>query len=75
MRYSVQDIKRIHQENGGYFFNRDTMKFFGDRMSDFGIRNFNHGTYLIRKNPRLDAFTNIWEFDPTDGSLKPYFTY
>lgn len=45
-KMSVSDIK---YHNSGYFFSRNTMKFFGDKMSSFGVRTYNGKRILYRK--------------------------
>jgi len=68
MAYSVSDIKCIHEQNGGYFFSRDTMRFFGDTMKSFGVRNRDDGIYLYRKHSRHGG---VWVFNPETGDLRP----
>ena len=46
LKMSVSDIKYY---NKGYFFSRSTMKFFGDKMSSFGVRTYNGMRILYRK--------------------------
>ena len=46
LKMSVSDIKYY---NKGYFFSRSTMKFFGDKMSSFGVRTYNGRRILYRK--------------------------
>jgi hypothetical protein len=46
LKMSVSDIKYY---NKGYFFSRDTMKFFGDKMSSFGVRTYDGRRILYRK--------------------------
>lgn len=45
-KMSVSDIKNY---NSGYFFSRNTMRFFGDKMSSFGVRTFEGKRILYRK--------------------------
>lgn len=41
----------------GHFFDRDTMKFFGDTMRSFGVRVIDGVTYLYRKpSARVNVF-------------------
>jgi hypothetical protein len=47
-RMNVGDI-RMHYREDGYFFNRSTMRFFGDKLSSFGVRSFNGERYMYRK--------------------------
>ena len=46
LKMSVSNIKCYSK---GYFFSRDTMKFFGDKMSSFGVRTYNGRRILYRK--------------------------
>jgi hypothetical protein len=73
---SVSDIKR---HNTGYFFSRSTMKFFGDKMSSFGVRTFEGKRILYRKpSAYVRTFTGIqqagktffscWEIKPKNES-------
>lgn len=45
---TASDIKYALNGNS-YFFNRSTMKFFGDKMTSFGVRTINGKRYLYRK--------------------------
>jgi hypothetical protein len=51
------ELKRLYETKNpdGHFFDRDTMNFFGDRMSNFGVRkaeiNGEHVWELYRKRP------------------------
>lgn len=45
---SVQDIKN-HYDPQGHFFDRDTMKFFGDTMKSFGVYTCEGERFLYRK--------------------------
>lgn len=39
---NASDLKaRYSALNGGHFFDRDTMKFFGDTMRNYGVRTLN----------------------------------
>ena len=70
LKMSVSDIKYYSK---GYFFSRDTMKFFGDKMSSFGVRTFDGKRILYRKPTAYvqtpfsgvqkagRAFFNCWE--------------
>ena len=46
LKMSVSDIKYY---STGYFFSRSTMKFFGDKMSSFGVRTYGGRRILYRK--------------------------
>lgn len=80
-KYTLQQIKSMNQENGGYFFSRKTMKFFGDRMSSFNVKQWHGLTVLYRKptatitnmrGERVCAgkqYFNAWRFNPETGDL------
>lgn len=36
-RYAISDIRAANSAAGRYFFSRDTMRHFGDRVSDWGV--------------------------------------
>ncbi len=77
------EIKSAYYANSDgnrHFFDRNTMKWFGDRMSSFGTRRINGAIYLYRKpnsivnvfGKRTRAgreFFNAWYFDQTTGDL------
>jgi hypothetical protein len=48
---SPAEIKRAYEADhaDGHFFDRGTMRWFGDRMSSFGTRNIDGVRYLYRK--------------------------
>lgn len=63
-----------------YFFDRDTMRFFGDTMKSFGARRIDGKVYLYRKpSARVNVFGtwktagrdffNAWHFDPETYDL------
>ncbi len=35
---TVNELEQATQETSPYFFTRDTMKFFGDTMANYGVR-------------------------------------
>lgn len=54
LKMSVSDIK---YHNNGYFFSRNTMKFFGDKMTSFGVRIF-EGKRIMYRKPT--AYVNVF---------------
>lgn len=38
MKMTLTKLRELNKKNGGAFFNRDSMKFFGDTMKTLGIR-------------------------------------
>ena len=43
-------LHKIHVPNS-FFFSKDTMKFFGDTMSNYGVKSIGDYYELYRKNP------------------------
>lgn len=74
---------RYAYEHGGsnrHFFDRKTMRFFGDTMRSYGVRQIDGVVYLYRKpNVYVNvfgkwqvagrAFFGAWRFDSVDGDL------
>ena len=44
---NIYEIKRLTKETSPYFFSRNTLKFFGQRMKDFKVYKQFDGRYLI----------------------------
>ena len=44
---TIYEIKRRTAETSPYFFNRDTMRFFGQTLRDFRVYKQDDGKYLI----------------------------
>lgn len=66
-KMTVSDVKRL---NTGYFFSRQTMRFFGDKMTSFGIRTFSGKRILYRKPT---AFVNT-PFSGVQRAGKDFFS-
>lgn len=49
MTMPPSQLKYKVQETGSYFFDRSSMKFFGDRMSNYGVRSAGENWELYRK--------------------------
>ena len=67
-RYTVADIKFWTQEKGSHFFDKETMKFFGEKMSNYTVSNKGGRVFLIRKGG--NAGPAMWEFFPDTKELK-----
>ena len=70
---SASDVKYALKDS--HFFDRKTMKFFGDKMTSFGIKTINGGRYMYRKpSAKVNVFGtwktagfdffNVWELLP-----------
>ena len=44
---TIYEIKKRTKETAPYFFNRETMRFFGQRLSDFTVKKQSDGRYKI----------------------------
>lgn len=53
-RWTLAEIKAANERAGGYFFSRQTMRFFGDTMRSFSVRHEGGKVYLIRVRPMRD---------------------
>lgn len=64
------ELKRLVEASGDerYFFTRDTMKFFGDTMKNYGVRiseiNGKEVYELYRKNPVKHGLKESAYFEP-----------
>jgi hypothetical protein len=49
---TASDLKFYHEEKnpGSHFFTRSTMRFFGDRMSNYGVRTHENFFELYRRH-------------------------
>ena len=53
---TASDVKYALSEDS-YFFSRSTMRFFGDKITSFGVRTVNGKRYLYRKpSARVNVF-------------------
>jgi len=70
---SASDVKYALKDS--HFFDRKTMKFFGDKMTSFGIKTINGKRYMYRKpSAKVNVFGtwktagfdffNVWEIVP-----------
>jgi len=69
-RYSIYEIKAINEASGGRFFSRENMKFTGDTLRSFGVRNQERKVLVTRLHPRKPHVPcSTWEFHPETGRL------
>lgn len=68
---TVSAIQEANRKAGGYFFNRDTLEYFGDTLSNFDVHAFNGDTYLYRiAETEKGAKRNVWLFDTSSRHLR-----
>jgi hypothetical protein len=75
-RWTLAAIKAKNADGGGFFFTRQTMKFFGDTMRSFGVHHVGDKVYIVRLRPMRDNngrnMGGIGErrlFDPVTGAI------
>ena len=68
---TVYDLKYWYYEVNpdGHFFDRKSMKFFGDTMKNFGMMKLKDKINLYRKNPVKHSIKSDFYFYP-DGTYK-----
>jgi hypothetical protein len=60
---TITRLKALNVKNGGTFFSRDCMRFFGDTMKSFSIKTLDNGNIqLTRKRSG-----KVWEFSAETG--------
>ncbi len=74
-RMTIYRIKYLVAENEPHFFDRKTMKFFGQRLRDFSVRKMQDGRYRIScplKRPisRMEWGETIRYFNPATNTLE-----
>lgn len=67
---TIYTIKRLTEETSPYFFSRDTMKFFKQRMSDFKVTRHGDDSFLIQAQGEHGTTKRI--FNPFTNQLESY---
>tara|TARA_R100000426_G_C4737918_1_gene78413 strand:- start:39 stop:260 length:222 start_codon:yes stop_codon:yes gene_type:complete len=70
---TIYEIKERTKETSPYFFSRNTMKFFGQRMKDFKVYKQKDGRFKIiaPSGPNWsDNLKTIRYFNPTNNKLE-----
>lgn len=62
---TIQELKAKNIASGGKFFARDTMKFFGDTMKNFGIEKITFNTVRVYRKNRGGK----WLFNSITGQM------
>ncbi len=70
---TASDLKFLHElkHPKSHFFSRETMKFFGDSMKNYGIKHYRGHIELIRKKPVKHGLTDSAFFDLVTFALCP----
>jgi hypothetical protein len=74
---TASKLKYLYTQNnpGGHFFDRDTMRFFGDSMRNFGVRD--GGTVKAMTESGTEE-VEVWELHrkrPVKGGLRGFCRY
>lgn len=74
--WSLAEVRARNMEAGFYFFSRDTMRFFGDTMRSFAVRNRPDGVFIERLKPMrtrdgrdMGGVGSLYRFDPDTGHI------
>ena len=65
--YTLSEIKAHNERIKHYYFSRDTMRFFGQRMMDFKVRHVAGRVFVYA--PRKQGWS-FAEYDPKTGIIK-----
>lgn len=68
-KITIYDIKYRTKETSPYFFDKETLNFFGQKLSDFKLEPMPDGRFLIHA-PTNKGHETRRIFDPKDNSLK-----
>lgn len=82
MKFVTHTLDDIIKKHNGHFFSKDTMRFFGDRITSFTTVDYDGDTYLCRRPTATvnvfgskkrcgRTYFNAWRFNPKSGDLVP----
>jgi len=66
---TIYDIKRLTKETAPYFFSRDSMRFFRQKMKDFRVKKMEDGRYLVMAKS-FGGNTTVRYFNPVNNELE-----
>ena len=71
---TIYEIKKRTKVTAPYFFSKDTLRFFGQRISDFTVKKQNDGRYEIkaicRNAPHEEQYYTVRYFNPSNDKLE-----
>lgn len=73
VKLTIYDIKRLTENTAPMFFDRKTLKFFGQKMKDFKVYKLEDGKYQICA-PRLHGGYTQRIFNPETNILEHFST-
>jgi hypothetical protein len=69
---TIYQLKALNEQNGGRFFSRENMKFFGDTIRNFGMckgRDANTVTVYRKRTGKPNVPLTVWTFDLKTGRV------
>jgi len=71
------ELKQLYEFNNpeGYFFNRKTMRFFGDTMANFGVRDAGHIKSMTDHGIKMVEAWSLYRKRPVNGGLHGHCAY
>lgn len=69
-KWTKAGIRAANERAGYYFFNRKTMRFFGQTMKDFKVINRKDGRVVVYAPLKYGGVT-VGEFIPKTGNVRP----
>lgn len=69
---TISDIKRLNEQNGGKFFSRENMRFFGDTLKNYGVgRGYLPNTVLVYRKRAMKPHVPLtrWLFSTLTGRV------
>ena len=68
-RLTIYDIKQLTETTAPYFFDRKTLKFFGQTMKSFKVQKCDDGRYFIQAPRKHGGYTRRF-FNPANNKLE-----
>lgn len=66
-QWTLKEVRKASLAMGAYFFDRETMKFFGDTMQNFKVVNAYGKVYIERLKKRT---LTVWEFNIETSDIR-----
>ena len=65
---TISEIKKLTAETEPYYFSRKTMRWWGQKMSDFSVSKCEDGRYLIQDPSKYGE--SVRYFNPSNNELE-----
>jgi hypothetical protein len=65
---TISEIKKLTAETEPYYFSRKTMRWWGQKMSDFSVSKCEDGRYLIQAPSKYGE--SVRYFNPSNNELE-----